>query len=426
MRQDGTEEAAREPDEASGGGADETGGPDDRLEDPEGLLGGGRGWLLAAVGVGWLAALGMRFVVPALLPEIRVDLGVSNTAAGVAITLIWITYGGMQFPAGALIDRLGERLLLAGAALVGGASLLAFASAPGFGVFLLACAAFGLGTGLYGPPRATVLSRTFASRDAAAFGIVLAAGSLGAAALPLLAGVLSVRIGWRLAIGVFAPVFLVAAVGLWRSVPPADDEPARDVSTREVLGRLRGALGQRAVVVAAVAQTLLLFAFQGLTAFFPTYLVAERGMSQALAAAMLAVVFASGALFQLAGGNVADRFGHHRVLLVVAAASVPPLVALPYVHGQAGIAAIAVLFGVRAAVGSVSNSYVVRVLPEAVRGTAWGLVRSLFFVVGATGSAAVGAMADRALFDEAFFFLAGITALGTLLYVWLPPRESVT
>lgn len=392
----------------------------------DGLLRDGRGWLLAAVGIGWLAALGMRFVVPALLPEIRLDLGVSNTAAGVAITLIWITYGGMQFPAGALIDRVGERLLLAGSALVGGASLLAFATAPGFGVFLLACAAFGVGTGLYGPSRATVLSRTFPSRDAAAFGVVLAAGSLGAAAMPLLAGVLSVRVGWRLAIGVFAPVFLLAAVGIWRSVPPRGDPPYQDASVRTVLARLRGAIGQRAVIVAASAQTFMLFGFQGLTAFFPTYLVAERGMSQELGAAMLALVFASGAVFQFVAGSLADRWGHHRVLLVVGAASVPPLVALPFVRGLAAISVVAVLFGVRGAVGSVSNSYVVRILPESVRGTAWGLVRSLFFVVGATGSAAVGAMADRALFDEAFFLLAGITALGTLAYLWLPPRDSVT
>jgi len=367
----------------------------------------------------------MRFVVPALLPQIRTDLGVSNTAAGVAITVIWITYGGMQFPAGAMIDRLGERRLLVGAALVGGASLLVFASAPAFGVFLVACAAFGLGTGLYGPARATVLSRTFETRDAAAFGVVLAAGSIGAAALPLLAGVLSVRVGWRLAIGVFTPLFLLAAVGLWRSVPPLDAAPARETPTRDLLRRLRGAIGRRAVIVAASAQTLLLFSFQGLTAFLPTYLVTQRGMSHELAVGMLALVFASGAAFQFAAGGLADRWGHHRVLLLVSAASVPPLVALPFVRGLPGIAAVAALFGVRAAVGSVSNSYVVRILPEPVRGSAWGLVRSLFFVVGATGSAVVGAMADRALFDQAFFLLAGITAVGAFLYLWLPPRESV-
>jgi len=392
---------------------------------PGGLLRGGRGWLLGAVGVGWFGTLGLRLVVPALLPAIRLDLAVSNTAAGAAITLIWITYGGMQFPAGALIHRVGERPLLAGSTLIAGVSLLVFWASPGFGVFLLACALFGLGTGLYGPARATVLSRTFPTDDATAFGIVLAGGSLGAAALPLLAGLLSVRVGWRLAIGAFTPLFLLSAVWLWHSVPRRVDSENGGVSAAELPGALRAAIGQRAVLVAATAQTFLLFTFQGLTAFLPTYLVVQRGMGEALAAGMLALVFASGAGFQFVGGRVADRWGHHRVLLGVSALSVVPLLALPFVSGVIPIAALAMLFGVRATVGSVSNSYVVRVLPESVRGTAWGFVRSVFFVIGATGSIAVGAMADRALFDEAFLALAALTAVGAVLYYWLPPRESV-
>lgn len=391
----------------------------------DGLLRGGRGWLLAAVGLGWFATLGLRLVVPALLPAIRADLAVSNTAAGAAITLIWITYGGMQFPAGALIHRVGERPLLSASTLIAGVALLVFWVAPGFGVFLLACALFGLGTGLYGPARATVLSRTFPTDDGAAFGVVLAGGSLGAAALPLLAGVLSVRLGWRLTIGCFTPLFLLSAVWLWRSVPPRSGAAGDGVALAALPGALRAAIGRRPVLVAATAQTFLLFAFQGLTAFLPTYLVVERGMGEALAAGMLALVFASGAVFQYVGGWLADRWGHHRVLLAVAAVSVVPLLALPAVTGLVGIAAVSVLFGVRATVGSVSNSYVVRILPESVRGTAWGLVRSVFFVVGATGSIAVGAMADRALFDEAFLALAALTGVAAVLYYWLPPRETV-
>lgn len=393
---------------------------------PEGLLAGGRGGLVGAVAVGWLATLGMRFVVPALLPAIRHDLGVSNTAAGVAITLIWITYGGMQFPAGALIDRVGERRLLTASVLVAGGSLLVFGRAPGFGVFLLACALFGLATGLYGPARATVISRAFPRRDAAAIGIVLAGGSLGAAALPLLAGLVSVRFGWRVAIEAAVPLFFVAGGWLWLAVPGDGGGETEPAPVGEVLSGVRAAITQPAVLVGAVAQTLLLFSFQGLTAFLPTFLVAERGMGQELAAGMLALVFASGALFQFVAGDLADRWGHHRVLLVIGLVSVPPLLALPYVRGVVPIAVVAALFGVRAAVGSVSNSYLVRVLPEPVRGTAWGLVRSLFFVVGATGSIAVGAMADRALFDQAFLFLAAITAVGAVCYYWLPPRDTVT
>lgn len=393
---------------------------------PTGFLASGRGWLLGAVGLGWFATLGLRLVVPALLPAIRLDLNISNTAAGIAITLIWITYGGMQFPAGTLIHEIGERRLLTASTLIAGISLLVFWVVPGFSTFLFACALFGLGTGLYGPARATVISREFPTGDAAAFGAVLAGGSLGAAALPLVAGGLSVRVGWRSAIGAFTPLFLLSAVWLWWSVPRREWSENGGVAVGDLPGALRSAIGQRAVLVAASAQTLMLFGFQGLTAFLPTYLVIERGMNETLAAGMLALVFASGAGFQFLGGRFADRWGHHRVLLGVAIVSVLPLLALPYVTGVVGVGIVAVLFGVRTAVGSVSNSYVVRILPESVRGTAWGFVRTIFFVVGATGSIAVGAMGDRALFDEAFLALAALTGLGAVLYYWLPARETMT
>ena len=389
------------------------------------LRGDGRGWLVLTLGLGWFVTLGTRFVVPTVLPRIQADFALSNTAAGVAVTVIWLAYGATQLPAGALIDSLGERRLLAGSLLVGGGGLLAFAGSPTFAVLLLAAAAYGVGTGLYGPARATVLSRTFPDNDGAAFSVVLGAGSVGAAALPLVAGVLVGWIGWRVAVGTFVPLFLVIAAGLWWAVPVRE---SRGRSGEPLRARARGvwaAVTQRAVVLPALAVLFMLFAFQGLTAFLPTYLVTERGLSQATASAVFAGLFVAGALFQVLTGGLADRFGHQRVLTVVAVLSVPPLLLLPVARGLPAIVAVTVLFGLRFVVPPVSNAYVVRVLPEAVRGTAWGLVRSVFFVFGATGSTVVGAFADRGLFDEAFVVLAAVTLLGAVCFAMVPPRESV-
>lgn len=389
------------------------------------MLRDGRGWLLLTVGLGWFITLGSRFVVPAVLPEIRTDFGINNTAAGLAITIIWLTYGGTQFPAGALVDRVGERNLLVGSLLVGGVGLLLFAGSPTFAVLLLAGGAYGIGTGLYGPARSIVLSRTFPDNDGTAFGVVLALGSIGAAALPLVGGVLTGRIGWRLALGGFAPLFLLIAIGVWWAVPPREEEGGRGLSFVERVGGLRAAIGRRVVIVPGLGILFMLFAFQGVTAFFPTYLVLERGFSAALAAAVFAGMFVAGAAFQSILGVFADRWGHRRVLVGAAATSVVPLLALPFVTGLPAIVGVAVLLGVRFAAPPLTNSYIVRVLPADVRGTSWGFVRSVFFVVGSTASVLVGAMADRALFDEAFFVLAAVTAAGTVCYVFMPERDAV-
>ena len=278
-----------------------------------GLTADGKGRVLAPVAAGWFVVLGARFVVPALLPYVREEFAFSSTLAGVIVSVIWLTYALMQFPAGTLADRVGERPLLVGSLLTGGASLLVFYVAPGVGVFLLACALFGFATGLFGPPRATILTRTFRENDGVAFGVVLAAGSMGAAGLPIATTWLTEQYGWRLAFGVIAPVFLVLGVVSWYVLP--GDGGGSNVEFSP--GAIRSAIANRGVVLAVLAMTVMLFAMQGLTAFFPTYLHQQKGLSETTAASVYALLFLSGGIAQWLTGSAADRFGHQRVMLGV-------------------------------------------------------------------------------------------------------------
>nr|WP_282594518.1 MFS transporter [Halomarina salina] len=384
------------------------------------MTGDGKGSVLGTVAAGWFVVLGARYVVPALLPYVREEFAFSSTLAGVVVTVIWVTYALMQFPAGTMADRVGERPLLAVSLLTGGASLLVFYVAPGVGVFLLACALFGFATGLFGPPRATILTRTFRENDGVAFGIVLAAGSVGAAGLPIATTWLTEQYGWRTALGGIAPVFLALGVVSWLVLPDDGGGSAVEFS----VGAVRSAIANRGVVLAVLAMTVMLFAMQGLTAFFPTYLHEQKGLTETTAASVYALLFLGGGVSQWLAGSAADRFGHHRVMLAVSAFSVLPLVALPFVDGVLALSAVAITLGVRLAVGPLSNGYIVRLLAEEVQGTAWGLLRTAFFVVGSFGSVAVGAMADQGLFDVAFLLLALLTAVATVVYVFLPDRGT--
>lgn len=400
-----------------------------------GLRGDGRGWTLLAIAGGWFFVLGLRFVVPALLPAIREDFVVSDTAAGAAITLLWVTYAAMQFPAGALVDRAGERTLLATSAVAGAVTMGVYALSPTFAVFLVATGAYGLASGLYGPPRGTALTRIYTEQDGAAFGTVLAAGSVGAALLPAAATYATGVVGWRGALGLTAPAFLVAGVALYRTVPeqsmvaavgsgePTTRTDGGAASLRARTAAVRRAVSSRKVALAVLGATLMLFVFQGLTAFFTTYLVTAKGLTEANASVLFGVLFLSGAVFQSVGGVLADRYGHGRVLAVVAFVGVLPLVALPYTGGILGLGLVAAFLGMRLSVGPISNAYIVSLLPPGVRGTAWGAVRTAFFMVGAFGSTAVGAMADYDLFTEAFFLLAGLTAIAGVIYLFLPARN---
>jgi len=387
------------------------------------LRGDGRGWTLLAIALGWVFVLGGRFLVPAVLPQVKTAFGVGDFRAGVAVTVIWAAYALMQSPAGLLIDRLGERTLLAGSLLLTATSVVVIGAAPAFLAFLVGCGAFGLTTGLYGPARGTALSRTFPDNDGTAIGATLAAGSVGSAVLPFLAGALVGTYSWRLIVGVLAvPLALAGVLVLW-AVPRHGGGTARAPPgqlARDVLraARIRG------VAIAVAGVTLMLFAFQGLSAFLVTYLVSVKQFDQATAAAAFSLLFVGGAVSQLAAGRLADRVGERPVLVGVAALSVPLLVAMPFVEGVVPVAALSLLLGTRLGVAPVSNAYVIAVLPDAVTGTAWGALRTALFLLGAAGSTVVGAMADADLFDESFFLLAALTAAAALLYALLPDRAA--
>ncbi|MFC4358082.1 MFS transporter [Halobium salinum] len=425
------------PDRGQGAGADGEPGEDPGFDAETGTAtptatgpgvldvfrGDGRGPTILLVGLGWFLVLGLRYLVPALLPQIKAGFGLGNAAAGFAVTVIWVAYALMQFPAGSAVGRVGERALLAVSLAAAGASLVAIGLAPTFLVFLVGVALFGLGTGLFGPPRGTLLSRTFAPNDGAAIGVVLAAGSVGSAALPFLAGLLVDDLGWRVTVAATAPFFLVVAVGTWRLVPARERSPDTDGgSTLPAVADLRRALSRRSVLVGVPAITLLLFVMQGLTAFLPTYLIEVKGLSQETASGLFALLFLSGAVAQSAGGSLADRYGDRPVLLASTLLGTAPLAALPYVSGLLPLTAITLLLGVRLGINAVSNSYLIAVLPRDVQGPAWGLLRTVFFVLGATGSVFVGVFADRGLFALAFLVLAALSVVAAGLYLFLPAR----
>jgi sugar phosphate permease len=87
------------------------------------------------------------------------------------------------------------------------------------------------------------------------------------------------------------------------------------------------------------------------------------------------------------------------------------------------MAVVVVLAGSRLAIAPVSNAYVIAVLPDEVTGTAWGVIRTSFFLLGATGSTVVGALAEAGLFDESFLLLAGLSGVAAVLYTVIPSRE---
>lgn len=283
----------------------------------------GRGWILLTVSLGWALTIGTRIVYPALLPEMRLEFQFGYATAGVLVGLVWAAYGALQFPGGLLADTTSHRTALVVGTGVTAVGLCAIIFSPVFGAFVLATAVMGAGTGLYGPSRVVILSNVYPEHESTAIGMSQAAGNVGNAVFPVIPGGISVYLGWRAGLGYLAPLLTVVAISLWLTVPIKSDSRESSQSVVALVREAQRALLSRPVYSGTGLLLLIMFVYQSLPGFLPTYLVDETGVSTAGAATLYSGFFAAAVLMQFGAGVLADRFGIQRVIAVFAAASLP-------------------------------------------------------------------------------------------------------
>ena len=188
-----------------------------------------------------------------MITDISTDLDTTVQGVQVAITLFLLVMAALMIPGGKLTDRWGrKRCFTIGLALYGIGALMSAAS-PGLGILILGNSIFeGVGTALLIPPvyiLTTLLFTDLTSR-ARAFGIITGMGGIGAAAGPLIGGLITTAISWRAA---FVFQAIVVAVILWLSrdiVDPVAPDPTRPF---DALGAVLSAAGLILVVMGVLA-----------------------------------------------------------------------------------------------------------------------------------------------------------------------------
>jgi MFS family permease len=174
---------------------------------------------------------------------IAADLGTTVIGVQTAITVFTLTMASLMVPGSKLSDLLGrKRCFLAGLAVYGAGALLA-SVAPGPGLLILGYSLLeGIGSALMIPPiyiLVTVTSRDLTAR-ARAFGVVSGAGALGAAAGPLVGGLVTTWFGWRASFLLqVLLVVLIVLLALRITEPPAPPREKRF----DVVGAILSAAG---------------------------------------------------------------------------------------------------------------------------------------------------------------------------------------
>src|SRR3954465_12062791 len=188
-----------------------------------------------------------------MITDISTDLKTTVQGVQTVITVFLLVMAALMIPGGKLTDKWGRKRCFTLGLTVYGIGAVISALSPGIGVLLLGNSIFeGVGTALLIPPvyiLTTVLFSDVTSR-ARAFGIITGMGGVGAAAGPLIGGLITTAISWRAA---FVFPALVIGVILWLSrgiVDPIEPDPSRPFDT---LGAILSGAGLILVVMGVSA-----------------------------------------------------------------------------------------------------------------------------------------------------------------------------
>jgi len=183
-----------------------------------------------------------------MINDISDDLNTTVKGVQTAITLFLLIMAILMIPCSKLTDRWGrKRCFIWGLTLYGVGALLS-AAAPNLGVLILGNSVFeGVGTALLIPPvyiLATLWFDDMTSR-AWAFGVISGLGGIGAAAGPLIGGVITTGISWRAAF-VFQAVVVATIVLLSRRMAdPLSPDPTRPF---DAIGAILSGIGMFCIV----------------------------------------------------------------------------------------------------------------------------------------------------------------------------------
>jgi len=395
----------------------------------------GRGDMPREVGVlaviAFVVALGFGVVAPAI-PLFARAFGVGTTAVGLAVSAFAFFRFVPAFRGGTLVERFGERLVLAAGLVIVAVTTGLAGLAGNFPLFLGLRAAGGVGSAMFTVAALSLLLRvappSHRGRAAATWqGGFILGGIAGPAAGGLLA-----ELSPRLPFFLYAGFLLVAgAVGmtLLRTVPDAADpagapvHPGPDLDAGPV--SLRTALRIRAYVAALVANLGMGWVLFGVrNSLVPLYVTEELGRTVAWAGAGLLAGSLAQALALLRSGRLVDGWGRRPALILgssIATGSMAILVLPPAIW--AFLLSMA-LFGVAASLLASAPAALVGDLSPARGGRLVAVFQMSADLGAIAGPLVAGWLTDVLSYQAAFGVTAAVLGAGLLAALAVPRAPS--
>ena len=275
----------------------------------------------------WLAlgtfAIGVEgFVIATLLPAIAADSGVPITQAGYLVFAYAIAYAVGAPVLSAMTGRFDRRALLAVTAIVFGVGAFLAAVSQGYWMLLLSRLVIAACAGLYAASaQAAAVTLAPTERRARAVSIVVAGTTMAVAFGAPIGAFISGFAGWRGTYFAISGVGFATALAIWIMLPAGIKGDRRSIGERLAVLSVPGIVPALATILLYMAGPFAAFIYLG-----------PLTQSMGLAAGLLPVVMLAygigAALGNTIGGQLADRIGANRTVVLAMVANVVFLVAL--------------------------------------------------------------------------------------------------
>ncbi len=374
--------------------------------------------LLGLLALGHLVIDTNQGSLPALLPYLKVALGLTYTATGVIVLMANITSSLVQPLFGFLADKTARRWLLPLSVFLSSLGFALSGVVPSYYAVLALVMVSGFGIAAYHPEGYRTATQVAGERKATGVSIFSTGGNIGIALGPPFITLLLTGFGMPGTLGMLLPGLLVGTL-LMAVLPGLSlPLPARAQGATLAPRTMVGGMSLLVLVISIRSWTQL-----GFTTYMPFYYLEVLKGDPRMVGTLLAVFLGAGAVGTLIAGPIADRVGHRRTMVGVFFLAAPLAVAFLLVSGVWTFVLLAALGFVLVSTFTVAVVLGQAYMPRNL-GMASGLIVGFAIGAGGVGAAALGWVADRWGLSSALWISALMPILGCAVSLALPEPRS--
>ena len=358
----------------------------------------------------------------AMLTRIAAEFGLRALVTGGIASMFGWAFGSSAIPAGVLADRLGSRQVLVYA--FSGSAVMAVLVGLSPNEWWLGAALLGLGltAGLYHPAGISLVAQGVRQRGLG-LGLHGVAGNVGQAMAPAIAIGLALLVDWRLAFffvgGLSALLALIMATTRLNvragseTVAVDAAEEAGDRSTKD---------GNRLLIPLLLVYAAFIVSgmvYRGAITYLPKHL--EDFVNTDFGGAFVTVALLTGAVGQLIGGSLSQRYRLEPLAPIICLLTVPPLVLTGVVSGWPLVIIASAFVFFYFAAQPLWTGLIADYSPPGAIGRSYGFSFFAGFGLGGTGGIIAGVFVDIWDTQAAFLGLSAIMSVSFLiaLVLWL-------